>query len=76
VVLFGRRDWAAQITIDGVEVFYTEGGTGAISDSIALSGGATVEAGPHTVKFRWKSSDGTLAMLAGKASLVTIRRYK
>lgn len=72
----GGRDWAAQITIDGVEAFYTEGGTGAISDSIALSGRATVAAGTHTVKFRWKSSDGTLAMLAGKASLVTIRRYK
>jgi hypothetical protein len=41
----GGRDWAAQITIDGTEAFYTEGGTGAISDSIALSGRATVAAG-------------------------------
>ena len=49
--------------------------TGAISDSIALSGKLSVGAGPHTVKFRWRSSDGTLVMRAGKASMVTIRRY-
>jgi len=71
----GGRDWKAQITINGAEVFYTEGGTGAISDSIALSGRATVAAGTHAVKFRWRSADSTLALLAGKASMVTIRRY-
>lgn len=71
----GGRDWKAQLTIDGTEVFYTEGGTGAISDSIALSGKLSVGAGPHTVKFRWRSSDSTLVMRAGKASMVTIRRY-
>jgi uncharacterized coiled-coil protein SlyX len=71
----GGRDWKAHLTIDGTEIFYTEGGTGAISDSISLSGKLSVGAGNHTVVFGWQSRDSTLAMLAGKASMVTIRRY-
>jgi hypothetical protein len=71
----GLRDWHIRIRIGGT-IAFDVGGL-ASNDAPGLSGSVRFEeAGDQVVSLEWAAADGSVQVQAGRASMITLRRYK